>query len=258
MGFLFLAGSLRLQLFQGCLLLVSWFVTDCTQEVNGLLTDECLEFGGQVEQGKALGDPALGTVEAFGEGSLAAMDGQEALQGPRLVKLGEVLAVDVGDEGGFKDFFGCGALVVADHHLDRGDAGFAGGGKAAAAVYYDVGGVWLEVGFTLRVGLDVGVAVHDRDGLLLAVGLETSRKIGEVSQSGAGVVRVEADAVDGELSGRGDALCGDASGCSDGLTAGADCEHSPAEASGAELIGLAHETSLAMARIPTACCDLGA
>jgi hypothetical protein len=186
------------------------------------------------------------------------MDGQEPLESASFVEFFEVLPVDVGDESGLEEFLRGGALVVADHHLDGGEAGFACGGEAAAAVDDDVGGVRFEVGFTVRVGFDVGVAVHDRDRLFLAVGLQAAGKVREVSEGGAGVVRIGADAFDGEFRRWGDAFGGHAGRGGDSLAACADGTYSPTESAGTELVGLAHKTSLASARMPTACCDLGA
>ncbi|MFD5914289.1 hypothetical protein ACFWHL_36840 [Streptomyces massasporeus] len=95
--------------------------------------------------------------------------------------------MDAGDEGAIEEPFRVGAPAVADHHLDGGEAGVACGGKSAAAVDDNVSGVRLEVGFTLRVDLDTGVAVHDHDRLLVPVGLKAAGKIGEVSQTRAGI-----------------------------------------------------------------------
>lgn len=160
-------------------------------------------------------------------GSLAAVDGQEAFECAGFVEFFEILAVDIGDEGGFEEFFRCGAQVVTDHDLEGVEAGFAGGGEAAAAVDNNVGGVWLEVGFALGVGLDVGVAVHDRDRLHLAVGLEAACQFGEVAEPGTRVVGVGADPVKGQLYWGGDTVRGEAGGCSDGLAACADGTYSP-------------------------------
>ncbi|MEV5103723.1 hypothetical protein ACFQ7G_25050 [Streptomyces massasporeus] len=115
------------------------------------------------------------------------MKGEETLQSSGFVQLRQVLTVNAGDEGAIEEPFRVGAPAVTDHHLDGGEAAFACGSKSAAAVDDNVSGVRLEVGFTFRVGPDTGVAVHDHDRLLVPVGLKAAGKIGEVSETRAGI-----------------------------------------------------------------------
>ncbi|KUJ34455.1 hypothetical protein ADL25_41120 [Streptomyces sp. NRRL F-5122] len=160
------------------------------------------------------------------------MNGEEPLQGTCFVQLLQVLAVDVGDEGRLKDFLRTRTLVVADHHLDRGEPGLAGSGESAAAIHDYMGGVWFELCFPLRVRLDVGVTVHHGDGLLLPMGLEAAGQISEISETTARVGGVETDPVDGKFRGRGDTIGGHTRGGGDCLAPRADGTHSPTEPAG--------------------------
>ncbi|KES03733.1 hypothetical protein BU52_28895 [Streptomyces toyocaensis] len=157
-------------------------VSDGPQEFDGFFVNSRLKFGGEVEQGEPLGHPSLGTVQSLGQCPLAAMDGQQTLEGAGLVEFFKVLAVDVGDEGGFEELLGGGPLFVTDHHLDGGQTRFTGCGESAAAVDHDVGSVGFDVCFAVGVGLDIGVPVHNGDRLLLTVGRQAACEVGEVSE----------------------------------------------------------------------------
>ncbi|MGW7244663.1 hypothetical protein [Streptomyces sp. NPDC054804] len=62
----------------------------------------------------------MAAVQPVGQSGPASVDLQKSVEGSGFVEFFKVLAVDVGDESGFKQFLGGAALVVTDHDLDAG------------------------------------------------------------------------------------------------------------------------------------------